>query len=210
MNKDVFEDIRRLTQKYFKHAHHNKFHTQRVYSLAIKIGQKEKADLKVIKAAALLHDVARSLEDEGKIVDHATEGAKIAKAILRKTKFYPEKIEEVIHCIKVHRYSKRLKPKNLESKIIQDADRLDMLGAIGIARVFSRSGWINTPIHDPKIHPKKTYDGKSLTAINHIYEKLLKSKNTFHTESAKKIAKKRHEFVEKFLERFLAEWNGEK
>ncbi|MCW3997829.1 MAG: HD domain-containing protein [Candidatus Bathyarchaeota archaeon] len=178
--------------------------------MATKIGQKEKADLKVIKAAALLHDVARSLEDEGKISDHAAEGAKIAQIILRKIKFYPEKIEEVIHCIKVHRYSKRLKPKSLEAKIIQDTDRLDMLGAIGIARVFSRAGWINIPIHDPSIPPKKIYDGKSLTAINHIYEKLLKSKNTFHTESAKKMVKKRYEFVEKFLKRFFAEWTDEK
>lgn len=210
MDKEIFEEIRRLSQNYFKHAHHNKFHTQRVYSMATKIGQKEKADLKVIKAAALLHDVARSLEDEGKIADHAFEGAKIAKAILRKTKFYPEKIDEVLHCIRVHRYSKRLKPKSFEAKIIQDSDRLDMIGAIGIARVFSRSGWINTPIYDPKIPSKKIYDGKSLTAINHIHEKLLKSKNNFHTASAKKIAKKRHEFVEKFLERFLAEWNGKK
>jgi uncharacterized protein len=208
MDKEIFADIRQLSQKYFKHTHHCKFHTERVYSLATRIGLIEKADLEVIKAAALLHDVGRSLEDENKISDHAIEGTIIAKKILIKSKFNPEKINDVIHCIKVHRYSKALEPKSLEAKIIQDSDRLDMIGAIGIARVFSRAGAINNPIHDPSIPPKISYDGKSLTAVNHIYEKLLKSKNKFHTISAKTISKKRYEFVEKFLKRFLMEWIG--
>jgi uncharacterized protein len=209
MDKEIFQKIRKLSQKYFKHTHHCKFHTERVWLLAKKIGENEKADLVVITAAALLHDIARSLEDENKIDDHAVEGAKIAREILKKSKFYPEKINDVLHCIKVHRYSKALEPESLEAKIIQDADRLDMIGAIGIARVFSKAGALNNPIHDPSIPPKQKYDGISLTAVNHIYEKLLKSKNKFHTNSAKKISKKRYEFVKKFLNIFLKECIGE-
>lgn len=209
MDEEIFQKIRSLSQKYFKHTHHCKYHTERVYALAVKIGKKEVADLVVIKASALLHDLARSLEDDNKIDDHAIEGVKIARGILKKSNFYPEKINDVLHCIKVHRYSKDLKPESLEAKILQDADRLDMIGAIGLARVFSKTGALNNPIHDPSLHPKQKYDGISLTAINHIYEKLLKSKNKFHTASAKKMSKKRYEFVEEFLKIFLKEWIGE-
>ena len=93
--------------------------------------------------------------------------------------------------------------------MLQDADRLDIIGAIGIARVFTRCGWSNQPIHDPKTPPKEKYDGKSLTAVNHIYEKNLKVKNTINTKTAKQIAEERHRFVEQFLDRLLKEWNGE-
>jgi uncharacterized protein len=97
----------------------------------------------------------------------------------------------------------------LEAEILQDADRLDIIGAIGIARVFTRGGWSNQPIHDPKTPPKEKYDGKSLTAVNHIYEKNLKVKDTINTKTAKQIAEERHRFVKQFLERLLKEWNGE-
>ena len=162
-----------------------------------------------MKAAVLLHDIARAQEDEGIITDHASEGAKMAKKILNEVNFPANKIDNVIHCIKTHRFRKRLTPKTLEAQILQDADRLDIIGAIGIARVFTRSGWSNTPIHDPTIKPKAKYDGKSETAVNHIQEKLLKIKNTINTKTAKKIAEERHAYVEQFLERLLKEWKAE-
>jgi uncharacterized protein len=109
----------------------------------------------------------------------------------------------------VHRFRKGVKAENLEAKILQDADRLDIIGAIGIARVFSRGGWENMPIHDPSIPPKERYDGRSLTSVNHIYEKILKVKGSFNTSTAKELAEERHKFVEQFLERFLKEWKGE-
>jgi uncharacterized protein len=97
----------------------------------------------------------------------------------------------------------------LEAQILQDADRLDIIGAIGIARVFTRSGWSNTPIHDPKIKPKARYDGKSETSTNHIQEKLLKIKDTINTKTARKIAEERHTYVKEFLDRLLKEWKAE-
>jgi uncharacterized protein len=134
--------------------------------LAVRIAKAENADLEVVKAAALLHDIARAMEDEGKIDDHATEGAKMAERILEEVNFPEDRIDNVIYCIETHRFKKSIVPESLEAKILQDADRLDMIGAIGIARVFARAGWSNIPMHDPSVVPKERYEGKSLTAIN--------------------------------------------
>ena len=209
IDDSVFNEIRKRTAQYYKHSHHDKYHVERVYNLALRIAQEEKADIDTVKAAALLHDIARSQEDEGTINDHASEGAKMANKILSEVNSPKEKIPNVIHCIETHRFRKQLTPKTLEAKILQDADRLDIIGAIGIARVFTRGGWSNTPIHDPKIKPKTKYDGKSETATNHIQEKLLKIRDTINTETAKKIADERHTYVEQFLERLLKEWKAE-
>jgi len=209
MDNDIFGKIKKEAEKFFRLSHHDRFHTERVYNLAVRIAEDENADVDVVKAAALLHDIARALEDEGKIDDHAVEGAKMAKAVLEDVNFPKERIPEVLHCIEVHRFRKSMKAGSLEAKILQDADRLDIIGAIGIARVFSRGGWVNQPIHDPAIPPKDKYDGRSLTSVNHIYEKILKVKATLHTKTAKEIAEERHRFVEQFLERLLNEWNAE-
>jgi uncharacterized protein len=209
LDESVFEEIKERSEVFFRHAHHSKSHIERVYNLTMRIAKKENADLDVVKASALLHDIARAMEDEGKIEDHAAEGAKMARRILRKVNFPKEKIEKVIHCIEKHRFKKNVKAESLEAKILQDADRLDMIGAIGIARVFVRGGWQNMPIYDPLIPPKKRYNGRSLTSVNHFYEKILKIKNTLNTDTAKEIAEERHKFVEEFLERFLKEIKGE-
>jgi uncharacterized protein len=209
LNDPVFEKIKERSEEFFRHSHHSKFHVERVYNLDVRIAKEENADMDVVKAAALLHDIARAMEDEGKIEDHAVEGAKMARKVLEEVNFPKEKIDKVINCIKVHRFRKRVNIEDLEAKILQDADRLDIIGAIGIARVFARGGWENMPIYDPSIQPKERYDGRSLTSVNHIYEKILKVKDTFNTVTAKEIAKERHKFVEQFLKRFLKEWKGE-
>lgn len=209
LDETFFEKIKEKSEGFFRHSHHSKSHVERVYNLALRIAGEEKADLDVVKAAVLLHDIARAFEDEGKIEDHTVEGARMARKILKEVNFPKEKINNTIHCIEVHRFKKNMKTESLEAKILQDADRLDIIGAIGIARVFARGGWSNMPIYDPTITPKKRYDGKSTTSVNHIYEKILKVKDTFSTDTAKKMAEERHEFVEQFLERLLKEWNGE-
>ena len=209
LDDSVFEEMRDRSEEFFKLSHHDKSHVERVYNLAVRIAKQENADLDVVKAAALLHDVARAMEDEGKIEDHAMEGAKMARKMLEEVNFPKEKIDEVIHCIEAHRFKKGMEAESLEAKILQDADRLDIIGAIGLARVFTRGGWSNMPIYDPSIPPKKKYDGRSLSSVNHIYEKILKAKDTINTDTAKEIAKKRHKFVEQFLERLFKEWKGE-
>ena len=209
VEKSVFNEIKKRSAPYFRYSHHDKYHIQRVYNLATRLAKEEKADLDAVKAAALLHDIARAQEDEGTIDDHAAEGARMARKILEEVNFPKRKIANVIHCIETHRFRKGLTPKTLEAKILQDADRLDIIGAIGIARVFTRGGWSNKPIHDPSIPPKEKYDGKSETTVNHIREKLLRITDTINTETARRIAEERHTYVEQFLARLLKEWNAE-
>ncbi len=145
MESDIFRKIKIEAEKFFRLSHHDRFHTERVYNLAVRIADEESADVDVVKAAALLHDIARALEDEGKIDDHALEGAKKAREVLEEVDFPMERIPAVLHCIEVHRFRKGMEAGSLEAKILQDADRLDILGAVGMARVFTRGGWGNKP-----------------------------------------------------------------
>lgn len=209
LDDSVFEEITDRSEEFFRLSHHDKSHVERVYNLALQIAKRENADLDVVKAAALLHDIARAMEDEGKIEDHAAKGAQMARKLLEEVGFPKEKIGKVIRCIEAHRFKTHMEAESLEAKILQDADRLDIIGAIGLARVFTRGGWSNISIYDPSIPPKEKYDGKSLSSVNHIYEKILKVKDTINTHTAKKIAEERHKFVEEFLERFFKEWRGE-
>jgi len=209
LDDSVFEEIENRSREFLRHSHHDKSHVDRVYNLALRIAESERADLDLVKASVLLHDIARAMEDEGKIADHAVEGAKMAKKILEDVNFPRNKIGKVVQCIETHRFKKGIKPESLEAKILQDADRLDIIGAIGIARVFTRGGWSNKPIYDTSIPPKAQYDGESLTSVNHIYEKILKVKDTINTKTAKEISEERHRFIEQFLDRLLKEWNGE-
>lgn len=211
LSEEFFERLRRAVEPYYRHSHHDRSHVERVYKLALRIAREvsEPVDLDVLRAAVLLHDVARAMEDEGLVEDHAREGAAIARRILHELGFPPEKVEKVCRCIEAHRFRSSVKPDSVEAMILQDADRLDMLGAVGVARAFVRGGWSNTPLHDPSIPPKERYDGRSETVINHFYEKILKIKDTLNTAPAKRIAEGRHRFVEEFLERFLKEWEGE-
>jgi len=185
-------------------------HVERVHRMAMLLAKKEKADSQIVDAAAWLHDIARAKEDEMKCKCHAEEGAKIAERILKKINFPESKIECVRHAISVHRFSKNKKAKTKEAKILQDADRLDALGAICIARVFMYNGFKKLPLYSPERKPEKHYHGQETTAINHFYEKILKIKpSNFHTKTARKIAEKRYLFIEEFLRRFKAEWNAE-
>jgi uncharacterized protein len=209
LDTSIIQKLKNRSEGFHRLSHHDKYHTERVYSLAVHIAEKENADLDVVRAAALLHDIARALEDEGKISDHATEGARMARRILEEVGFPNEKIPPVLHCIEAHRFKKGMKTKSLEAQILQDADRLDIIGAIGIARVFTRGGWSNIPIHDPAIPPKEKYDGRSSTSVNHLREKILKVKDTLNTATAKALAEDRHEFTQQFLDTLRKEWKAE-
>jgi len=212
MIKEIFfKELKDKIQPYFEEGGSHAFdHTERVYNLALKIGKKEKADLDVIKAAALLHDVARLKEDNKEVECHAEHGAKMAEEILKEMNFPKDKIENVVHSIKAHRDSKKLIPETKEAKILQDADRLDALGAITIARMFSTGGKTNRPLYKPDVPFGKVYEGYySDSTIHGFYAKILKiTPETFHTSFAKKLAKGRYKFVEKFLNQFFKEWDG--
>ncbi len=189
-------------------------HTQRVLRLAKRIAADErkagrKTDSEVLEAACLLHDAAREMEETGECRCHAEKGAELAEKILIETGFPEGKIEAVKHAIWAHRYSKKRLARSAEARILQDADRLDVLGAIAVARTIEFGAKRGRPVYSPDLRPKRGYDGDSSTAINHLKEKILKIRpEKFHTRLARKIAEKRYAFVEKFVREFEEEWLG--
>ena len=205
--KLVEERVRALSKE--GSADHGWPHTERVYNTAVMIAKKEGADVEATAAAALLHDIAKDDEaHSGRC--HAEEGAVRCVPILKDAGYDDAFIQRVQHCIAVHRHSRNKKAETREAEVLQDADRLDALGAIAVARTFV-GGAHKRPIHDPSIKPDEKYTGHSKTSINLFYEKLLRlTPDTFHTETARKIAMHRHLFVRQFLDEFLAEWNGKK
>ncbi len=211
MEEKFFEDLKEKILPYFKEdGSHGFDHTQRVYNLSLKISEEEDVDLDVVKMAALLHDIARMKEEVSENICHAEEGAKMAKEILTGLGVAEDKINKVAEAIEVHRYSKGLKAETKEAEILQDADRLDALGAICIARVFGYSGKIGRIFYDSKLEIEEyTHNHESNSAINHFHEKILKIKpETFKTKKAKEIAKGRYNFIQEFLDRFIQEWEG--
>ncbi len=193
---------------------HDWFHIERVYKNALLIAQGENCDLTVVKLGALLHDVADSKFHNG----DETVGPKTARAFLESEKASEETIQHVINIIenisfKGGNFERKFHSKELD--IVQDADRLDAIGAIGIARAFNYGGFKNRTLHNPNIPvnlnmSKEEYKKTEAPTINHFYEKLLLLKDRMNTETGKKIALERHQYMEGFLSQFYAEWDGEK
>ncbi len=212
-----FKDkILNLTSKYYEELNndfsHDINHVFRVERLAKQIGQDEEADLEILEAATLLFDVARGLEDRGEVEDHAKAGSDIAREILYKINFPKEKIEPVCHAILVHRKSMDRVPETTEAKILQDADYLDALGAIDVARIIGssfQSKKYRRPIYDGK--PSNKLEDNNKSAINYLLYKISHPKmqpTNFHTRLGRKYAKERFKFVEEFARRFISEWEG--
>ncbi|MBV9668271.1 MAG: HD domain-containing protein [Nitrososphaeraceae archaeon] len=188
---------------------HDFQHMLRVYKNAEMISkQEESVDLDIVLAAALLHDLVVYPKGSSKTINSADDSAEIAKKILLEYKNYPrEKIEKVADAIRTHSYSKRLVPQTLEGKILQDADRLDAIGAIGLARTFSVGGSENRSLYNPTdafCETERQLDDTQWT-LDHIKRKLMILKNSMHTKTAKKIAEERTEFMELFLNQLRKE-----
>jgi uncharacterized protein len=194
-------------------AGHDWFHIERVWKLSKKIAEKEGGNLEVIELSALLHDIADPKFHNG----DETLALKISKDFLEEIHVEGELIEQVLFVIKNISFKNRAEaPENppLELQIVQDADRLDAIGAIGIARTFNFGGFKNNLMYHPEIKPnlgmnKEEYKKSNGTTINHFYEKLLLLKDLMNTETAKKIASERHDFMLQFLDEFYKEWNVE-
>ena len=193
---------------------HDWFHIERVYKNAVLISKSENCDQTVVKLGALLHDIADSKFHDG---DESI-GPKTARDFLEKEKVDEATIQHVINIIenisfKGGNFEKKFHSKELE--IVQDADRLDAIGAIGIARTFNYGGFKNRVLYNPEIAPnlkmnKEEYKNSESPTLNHFYEKLLLLKDKMNTETGKKIALERHNYMENFLSQFYAEWDGEK
>ena len=193
---------------------HDWFHIERVFKNAVLIAKNEDCNVIVVKLGALLHDIADSKFHEG---DESV-GPKIARDFLESENVDEEIITHVVHIIKNISYKGgnfEKKFSSLELDVVQDADRLDAIGAIGIARAFNYGGFKNRALYDPKIAPnsrmsKEEYKKNDAPTLNHFYEKLLLLKDKMNTDTGKKIAKERHRYMEGFLAQFYAEWEGDK
>ncbi|WP_423911945.1 HD domain-containing protein [Flavobacterium sp.] len=193
---------------------HDWFHIERVYKNTLLIAKEEECDLTVVKLGALLHDIADSKFHDG----DETIGPKTARLFLEKENVDEETIIHVVNIIENISFKGGKVDPNFSSKeldIVQDADRLDAIGAIGIARAFNYGGFKNRGMYDPQIAPnlnmtKEEYKNSQAPTINHFYEKLLLLKDKMNTVSGKKIAEERHRYMEGFLSQFYAEWEGEK
>ncbi|MCX8161965.1 MAG: HD domain-containing protein, partial [Candidatus Bathyarchaeota archaeon] len=141
-------------------------------------------------------------------IDHAEEGAKIARSVLEDLGIPSDIIEKVVYAIRVHRFGASITPGTIEACILQDADRLDALGAIGVARAFAYGGFRSLPMYLPGEKPSAYDPFKLKSTFTHFHEKLLKLKDYMNTETARKIAEDRHRFILIFLERFLDEVEG--
>lgn len=193
---------------------HDWFHIERVFKNAVLIAYEEDCDVTVVKLGALLHDIADSKFHDG---DEEI-GPKTVRKFLESENVSEEIIEHVVQIIKNisfkgGNFEKTFSSKELE--VVQDADRLDALGAIGIARTFNYGGFKNRAIYNPSIAPKlnmskEEYKKSDSPTLNHFYEKLLLLKDKMNTETGKKLAQERHRFMEIFLSQFYAEWEGEK
>lgn len=191
---------------------HDWWHTVRVRNNALRIGNAERADMFIVELGALLHDVAdwkfHSEKEGGRVAERFLSGLKLDPKTIKRVRY-------IVDHISFKGGTSSLKLKTLEAQVVRDADRLDALGAIGIARAFAMGGFLRRPVHVPGERPKffkskaayKKYKG---TTINHFYEKILKLIDLMHTKTGRKLARGRHKFVKEYLNRFYEEWEGKR
>ena len=213
------KEIIAITENYVKtnfikeSTGHDWWHIKRVHDLAIKINEKEKKNSFIIEMIALLHDVFYEKFSKGNVVENLIE-------LMRKLNIYNEidkdDLENILNSINNLGYKGGFNTAEIseEGKIVQDADRIDSIGAIGIARCFAFGGKKGNTIYNPdmgiiEIQNYEEYRNKERHSINHFYEKLLKIKDTINTETAKEIAIERTKYMENFLDEFYKEWKGQ-
>ncbi len=215
-NQNLINDTIAFVKKELENAEggHDWFHIERVYKNAVLIANGENCDILIVQLGALLHDIADSKFHDG----DETVGPKKARLFLESKTVSENTITHVVNIIENISFKgghETKKFSSLELDIVQDADRLEAIGAIGVARTFNYGGFKNRVIYNPEIKPnlnmsKEEYKNSDAPTINHFYEKLLLLKDKMNTKTGKKIADQRHDFMELFLTQFYAEWNGEK
>lgn len=212
--EQLLNNTKHFVKHKLKHAEagHDWFHIQRVLRNSILIAEAEKADLLIVQLGALLHDIADSKFHNG---DESV-GPKVAQNFLKQQQTPDSIIEHVVNIVKHISFkggNEKVLFSSPELNCIQDADRLDAIGAIGIARTFNYGGYKGRSLYDPKIKAnlnltKSEYKASNAPTINHFYEKLLLLKDRMNTETGKFMAKERHEFMLQYLEEFYKEWGN--
>lgn len=214
MNSILIQNTITFVKQQLLHAEagHDWFHINRVYSNSLHIAKTENCNVEVVALGALLHDIADSKFHNG----DETIGPKLAQQFLETQSASPSTVDQVINIIENISFKGgnfTIKTPCIELQIVQDADRLDAIGAIGIARTFNYGGFKNRQLYNPEIRPnlsmtKDEYKNNNAPTINHFYEKLLLLKDKMNTNLGKKMAEERHNYMEGFLQQFFLEWDG--
>lgn len=215
ISRKIISQIEKEAKKYFKNALncHDWSHVERVRTLALHIGKKEKANLDVLEIAVFLHDIARKEEMQSKgAFCHAEKGAELAREILKKYQIDDKISKNIIHSIKTHRFRTGNAPETLEAKVLYDADKLDAAGAVGIGRAFLFAGREGARLHNiNKLSVEKTKEyTEEDTAFREFMVKLRKIKDKVLTKEGRKIALSRHKFMENYFKQFWLEIEGKK
>jgi len=208
------EDIKILAKRMFTAAKgsHDWEHTLRVFRLCQRIGNVEKADMEVLLIAACLHDIGRCYQDasSGRIC-HAEKGAELAEPLIRPLSLSEERKDNILHCIRSHRFRGQSAPKTIEARILFDADKLDAIGAVGIGRAFLFAGEVGARLHNSSLNVDDTRPySKEDTGYREYRVKLSKIKDRILTDEGKRLAVDRDAFMVSFFDRFLSEYEGEK
>ena len=210
--QNIIDNALEYVEEVFKtdYSGHDYFHTFRVYKMATNIAIKENADLEIVQLAALLHDV-----DDVKLSPKTHTNKDKAWSFLTINNVNETSIERICQIIDEisYRGNDSVIPKTLEGKCVQDADRLDAIGAIGIARAFAYGGNHNRVMHDPDISPnlnmnEEEYRNHVSTTVNHFYEKLFNLTDLINTRTGKDIAVEREKYMKEYINKFINEWNG--
>jgi uncharacterized protein len=213
-NKNIETTIA-FVQKELQNAEagHDWWHIQRVYNLGLNIAKEEQVNLEIVAYAALLHDIADAKFHNGDEEIGPQKAGEFLKSI-NESEETIEHVQQIIRNMSFKSSLGEVKFTSPEMLVVQDADRLDAIGAIGIARAFTYGGFKNRELYNPAIKPainqsKEAYKNTTAPTINHFYEKLLLLKNQMNTKQGKTIAQQRHQFMEQYLEQFYKEWEGE-
>jgi uncharacterized protein len=206
--------IRETARGYFEEARgsHDWEHTLRVHRLCRRIGPQEGADMLVLEAAAYLHDIGRSAQDavNGSLC-HARRGAAMAQTLLAALPLTEACRQNIVHCVRAHRFRDDHAPATIEARVLFDADKLDAIGAVGVARAYLFAGELGACLHNPNLAPEQARSySRDDTGYREFVVKLSKIKDHILTAEGRRIAQERHRFMTEFFERFLEEYAGEK
>lgn len=210
----LLENVRKIAKQYFDGARgsHDWEHTLRVFRLCRRLGSKEGVDMDVLLVAAYLHDIGRDFQDASNgAVCHAQKGDQMAHAIVAALPLAEKQKENIVHCVRSHRFRDNYAPQTIEAKVLFDADKLDAIGAVGVARAFLFAGEVGARLHSPKINVEEAAPySKDDTGYREYRVKLSKIRDRILTKSGRKLADERHDFMEQFFKRFIKEYEGER
>jgi uncharacterized protein len=210
----ILAQVKAFAQRCFDNASgsHDWDHTLRVFRLCEMLGPAEKADMVVLGPAAYLHDIGRALQDASNgAVCHAEKGAQMAEPMVEALPLSKKQKHNIIHCIRSHRFRNDHKPVTTEAKVLFDADKLDAIGAVGVARAFLFAGEVGARLHNPDLDAESTRPySVDDTGYREFKVKLCKIKDRMLTAEGRKWASERHAFMADFFNRFLAEYEGKR